>query len=480
MPTPLDRPPAWVKDAVFYQIFPDRFAQSVDKPGQFEPWEAPPTHHGYKGGDLRGVIHHLDYLADLGITAIYFNPIFASASNHRYHAWDYYRIDPMLGDDDTFDDLIAECHARNIKVVLDGVFNHTGRGFFQFSDILEAGAHSPYVDWYNIYDFPVRAFTGEVPNYDAWWGMPALPKLNTDNPDVREYLMQVAEHWLTRGIDGWRLDVPQEITTDGFWEEFRTRVRAVNPDAYIVGEVWDDATDWISAGTRFDGTMNYLFAGYALAFAAGDRIPPHLLKDLGFPLRPALDGSGFAHQIESLLKLYPPDATLANLNLLDSHDIPRVLSLCDDDFTALELAVVLQMTFPGAPSVYYGSEIGMTGGKDPDNRKGFVWDETTWNTKVHDLYKSLIAIRHEHAALRSGDYRVVHSEDNLVLIERRDDQSRVLIALNAGTEAVATTVKHVAASGFTTIWGEGGLASDETGLRLAMAPRSVAIWDADA
>ncbi|MDH3307788.1 MAG: glycoside hydrolase family 13 protein, partial [Acidimicrobiia bacterium] len=277
--TPLNKPPAWVADAVFYQIFPDRFSSSKawPKPANLEAWEAPPTFHGYKGGDLVGVIEQLDWLEHLGINAIYFNPIFASGSNHRYHAWDFYRIDPLLGDDEVFDRLIDECHERGIKVVLDGVFNHTGRGFFQFHDILESGAGSPWTDWYSIYDFPVVAYdTEDPPNYHAWWGLPALPKLNTDNPDVREYLMLVAEHWARRGIDGWRLDVPQEITTPGFWEEFRTRVRSINPDLYIVGEIWDDASDWISRGDRFDATMNYLFAGHTLAFTAGSRVPDKL------------------------------------------------------------------------------------------------------------------------------------------------------------------------------------------------------------
>jgi glycosidase len=473
----LEKPPAWVTDAVFYQIFPDRFASSDqwEQPPNLEPWDAPPTHHGYKGGNLLGVIEHLDYLVDLGINALYFNPIFASGSNHRYHAWDYYRIDPLLGDDEVFDQLITACHDRGIRVVLDGVFNHTGRGFFQFSDVVESGQQSPYVDWYHFHSFPVDAF-GRTPNYDAWWGMPALPKLNTGTPHVREYLMQVAEYWVTRGIDGWRLDVPQEITTPGFWEEFRERVRAINPEAYIVAEIWEDASNWISSGDQFDGTMNYLFTGYTLAFVAGDSIPRHLTTDLNYPLHPALDGQSFSDAMNNLIGLYPWSATLANLNLLDSHDVPRVLTLCADDPIAVELAVAIQMTFPGAPSIYYGSEVGLTGGRDPENRSGFDWDEDTWNRTTLETHRSLIRLRHDHQALRTGSYRTLPVGPELYVVERADETERILVAVNASYAAHSATVQEAIGTTFTTLYGDGGISSDGTTTRLAVAPRTAVIW----
>ncbi|MEE9582923.1 MAG: alpha-amylase family glycosyl hydrolase, partial [Acidimicrobiia bacterium] len=214
--------PSWVADAIFYQIFPDRFAAStqVPKPANLEAWDAPPTRHGYKGGDLYGVIEHLDWLTDLGVSAIYFNPIFQSASNHRYHTHDYFLIDPLLGGDQAFEDLMSACRDRNMKVVLDGVFNHASRGFFRFNDILENGSGSPWLDWFTVKQIPLNAYHEiRPPNYSAWWDDPALPQFNTENPAVREYLMEVAEHWIRRGIDGWRLDVPEEIVTEGFWEE---------------------------------------------------------------------------------------------------------------------------------------------------------------------------------------------------------------------------------------------------------------------
>src|SRR5262245_23482202 len=191
--------PDWVKHAVFYQIFPDRFAKSdkLEKPSNLEPWDSDPTVYGYKGGDLLGVLEHLDHIQALGATAIYFCPIFQSASNHRYHTHDYYQVDPLLGGNDVFLKLLEECHRRDLKVVLDGVFNHASRGFFQFNDILENGSYSAWLDWFIVHDWPLSAYDGDKPaNYSAWWNMRALPKFNTDNPQVREYIMRIAEHWL--------------------------------------------------------------------------------------------------------------------------------------------------------------------------------------------------------------------------------------------------------------------------------------------
>src|SRR5918997_1515924 len=241
--------PHWVKQAVFYQIFPDRFAKSdsVEKPhNNLELWDSDPTPFGYKGGDLVGVRERLDYLQDLGVTALYFNPIFQSASNHRYHTHDYYKVDPLLGGAEAFDALLAECQRRGVRIVLDGGFNHASRGFFQFNDVLENGAASPWLDGFTFHGHPANSYDhGRRPGYEAWAGLHALPKLNTDNPQVREYLMRVGEYWLRKGIDGWRLDVPSEIRSDGFWQEFCQRVKVINPEAYIVGEVWGDSRQWL-------------------------------------------------------------------------------------------------------------------------------------------------------------------------------------------------------------------------------------------
>jgi cyclomaltodextrinase len=222
--------PEWVRDAIFYQIFPDRFARSerVPKPSNLEPWDSPPTTHGFKGGDLLGVAERLDYLQDLGVTAIYLNPVFQSTANHRYHTHDYYRVDPILGGNSALRTLLDEAHRRNMRVILDGVFNHASRGFFQFNHIVENGAMSPYVDWFIVKQFPLRPYHAPwgQHGYEAWWNLPALPKLDVSTPAVREFLWNVASHWIEFGVDGWRLDVPAEIDDDEFWREFRVRVKA--------------------------------------------------------------------------------------------------------------------------------------------------------------------------------------------------------------------------------------------------------------
>ena len=292
--------PEWVRDAIFYQIFPDRFARSlsVPKPAHLEEWDSPPTVHGYKGGDLLGVVEKLDYLQDLGINAIYFTPIFQSASNHRYHTHDYEKVDPMLGGNAALRRLIDEAHARDIRVVLDGVFNHASRGFFRFHDILENGENSAYLDWFTVHSFPLCAYEPEKsPGYASWWGLPALPKFNTDTPAVREYLWNIGRQWIDFGVDGWRLDVPNEIDDDDFWREFRRRVKTANPEAYIVGEVWIESRRWLQ-GDMWDAVMNYLFTRACVGFFIGEGVDrPELDKTVlsatqtldadGFPARPS-------------------------------------------------------------------------------------------------------------------------------------------------------------------------------------------------
>lgn len=473
------KPPSWVADAVFYQIFPDRFAKSdqVPKPSHLEAWDSPPTVHGYKGGDLIGIAEHLDYLEDLGITAIYLNPIFWSASNHRYHTYDYYRVDPILGGNAAFDTLLSACHDRGIRVVLDGVFNHASRGFFPFHDVAENGQESPWKEWFYVEGWPVRPYDEDLPaNYVGWWGMRGLPKLNTENAEVREYLMRVGEHWVNRGADGWRLDVPEEITTDGFWEEFRSRVKEVNPDAYIVGEIWGDASEWISEGDRFDGTMNYLFAGFTLAFTAGSRIPHRIAVGQNYPLTPPLNGDAYRRQIDDLIAAYPPEAAAANLTLLGSHDTSRILSVAGGDLQSVRLSTLLQFTFPGAPSIYYGDEVAMTGEGDPGSRGAFPWGrESTWNTQLRSELQSLISLRKAHTALRRGTYGSLASTDGMTVFSRVDETERVVVAVNAGTDAASVTFKDLTGA-YKTLWGKGGVRFDGDTVRLALPPRSGAIW----
>jgi neopullulanase len=432
--------PDWVKDAVFYQIFPDRFATSgrASLPTNLEPWESKPARRGFKGGDFGGMMARLDYLVDLGINAIYLNPIFQSAANHRYHTHDYYRVDPVLGDNQAFSQFLDAAHDRGIRVMLDGVFNHAGRGFFQFNHIMENGRQSPYIDWFIVNGFPLNAFdTHRAPNYAAWWDNAELPKLNTDNPQVRAFVMDVAETWLRFGIDGWRLDVPLEITTPGFWEEFRRRVKILNPEAYIVAEIWDDAQDWLT-GDHFDATMNYGFNRACYGFFGGPCLDTSE-RPGGFEIA-ALDGTGFAGEIDHLLHLHDWEVTLAQYNLLSSHDEPRFLTMVLGDTRRLRLATLFQMTFPGVPSVYYGDEIGMEGGPDPDCRRAFPWDERQWGCALWQDFRRFIALRKAHRSLRRGTYTELLVCGGAYVFARQDADETVVVALNVADEAVDLTL----------------------------------------
>lgn len=471
--------PDWVKHAVFYQIFPDRFARSKQPHKQllhdarWEDWDATPTLQGYKGGDLWGIIEQLDYIQGLGINAIYFTPIFQSASNHRYHTHDYYQVDPLLGGNEAFKELLDAAHERNIKVVLDGVFNHASRGIFFFHDILENGARSPWVDWFKITDWPLAPYTGELPaNYEGWADNRALPVFNHDNPEVREYIMEIGEYWIKFGIDGWRLDVPFEVKTPGFWQEFRDRVKAINPEAYIVGEVWGDSREWLD-GTQFDGVMNYLFAGLTIAFTAGDRVVLEQVQTRDYQPYPPLFATEYAVKIQELLELYPWEIQLTQLNLLASHDTARLITIADGDQPSVELATLLLLTFPGAPSIYYGDEVGLPGAIDPDSRRGFP-TEANWNQEILHIHRQLIALRHKYPALRAGDYKTLFAQGALYIFTRTLETDELIIAVNAGT---GKTTANIDTAGLLTkshqlLYGTAEFEWHGTQLSLTLPPRT--------
>jgi glycosidase len=429
--------PDWVKHAVFYQIFPDRFAVAELTPPlslvprRLEAWQAAPTLQGYKGGNLWGIIQKLDYLQELGITAIYFTPIFQSASNHRYHTHDYYQVDPLLGGNEAFFRLLHAAHARGIKVVLDGVFNHVGRGFFFFNDIVENGPHSPWLDWFKIKGWPIAPYDGNRPaNYEGWFDNRMLPELNHNNPAVREYIMRVAEHWIRCGVDGWRLDVPFCIEIEGFWQEFRQRIKAINPNAYIVGEVWTDTRKWLD-GTQFDGVLNYIFAGATIAFVAGDQVDPVHVEDRDYEPYPGIDALTYAEKIQLLLHAHSWEIELTQLNLLASHDTARLLTMTNGDVDAVKLATLLLLTFPGAPSIYYGDEVGLPGGLDPDSRRGFP-PEADWNQDILLCHKTLIALRRARMSLRVGEYRFLGEDYQTYVFARIFEGDVLIVAVNAG------------------------------------------------
>jgi len=425
--------PEWVKHAVFYQIFPERFANGEPSrsPENAEPWGSPPTVHNFMGGDIKGIVDHLDYLQNLGITAIYFNPIFQATSNHKYNTFDYFTIDPHFGDLQRFRQLVEECHARNIKVVLDGVFNHCGRGFFAFHDVLENGPYSPYAKWFHISNFPLYPYDESRPsNYRAWWDIRSLPQFNIWHPPVRKYLLSVARYWIEQGIDGWRLDVPNEIADHEFWREFRRIVKELNPEAYIVGEIWQDGRPWLD-GTQFDAVMNYLLRDLCVEFFA----------------KTTIRADTFGQRIDTLLRHYDPDVTAVQLNLIGSHDTPRFLTLAGGDVGRLKLAWLFLQTYPGAPCLYYGDEIGLRGDGDPHCRGCFPWDETQWHQELLGFVRQTIAMRHAHPVLRIGDYRTLHADGgtNLYAFARTDSRTAAIVLLNNNSYPV--TLASISTSG---------------------------------
>jgi cyclomaltodextrinase len=407
--------PYWVQDAIFYQIFPDRFANgdTHNDPPNVQPWGSPPTLWGFQGGDLRGILQHLDYLLGLGVNALYLTPIFAATSSHRYNTSDYYQIDPKLGTMEDFTDLIDATHRNGVRVILDGVFNHCGRGFFAFADVLENGENSPYKDWFHINGFPVDAYgPGDPVNYFGWWNNKSLPKFNTNTPAVRKYLLDVGRYWIEQGADGWRLDVPNEINDDSFWEEFRHVVKSANRDAYLVGEIWDVNPRWAN-DTHFDGLMNYP------------------IRDALIPLLQGRENLGqFNDRLERFFKAYKRENIHAMYFMLSSHDTERIKTLMGNDVAKVKLACQFQMAFPGAPAIYYGDEVGLEGERDPDSRRAFPWKETNWNREIHQWIRRLISLRNRMPILRHGDYQKLAAEDDLYAFARIMGEESFVMVMN--------------------------------------------------
>lgn len=415
-------PPEWVKNAVFYQIFPERFANgdsSID-PDNVLPWgSADPTPTNFFGGDLQGVIDHLDHIARLGINAVYFTPVFEATTNHKYDTRDYLKVDPHFGTNEKLKELVDLCHGRGIRVLLDAVFNHSGRTFPPFIDALAKGQQSKYADWFHVRQWPLEVIDG-IPTYETFAFEPMMPKLNTEHPEVKSYLFEVARYWLEEiGIDGWRLDVANEVDHQ-FWREFRLTVKAVNPEAYILGEIWHDSMAWLQ-GDQFDAVMNYPFTNAVLDFFGHQTI----------------EADAFAAAIGTQLAAYPQQVTETGFNLLDSHDTPRLLTICDDNIEAMKLAALFQLTYPGTPCIYYGDEVGLNGSGDPGCRKCMVWEPEEQNQDLLHFYTQAIHLRHEYPALRSAYIRFLHigSEDGTLAYERQEGNERLLIVMNARNEA---------------------------------------------
>jgi cyclomaltodextrinase len=387
--------PDWVNRAVLYQIFPDRFADgdpTNDPPG-VQPATAKPTFSNRFGGDTAGVLQHVDYLKDLGIRGIYFNPVFESRSNHRYDATSYLKIDPQFGTNREFDEMTETLQRNGIRTVMDFAFNHTATDFFAFTDILKNQAASSYLPWYFIKSFPVEP--RENPPYEAYGGFASMPKVNTVNPDTEKYLLGVADYWIKHAaLSGVRLDDATEVDSK-FWRDLRSHVKGEKPDVWIVGEEWGDASPWLH-GDQWDSTMGYQFRTACLDFFADGKTKP----------------SEFLGQLSTIYGSYPPQVARTLMNLIGSHDTARFLTLCHGDKNLLKLAATVQLTWPGTPCIYYGDEIGMSGGPDPDDRRMMDWPSATRSNDVLNYYKTVISARNHCPALQSGDPEILTEDDS--------------------------------------------------------------------
>ncbi|WP_219839182.1 alpha-glycosidase [Paenibacillus sp. R14(2021)] len=419
--------PEWAKSAVFYQIMPDRFANGDPglSPDGVLDWGAAPTNESCFGGDLAGILDKLDHLTDLGVTAIYMTPIFVSPSNHKYDTVDYMRIDEHFGDNAALKQLVHACHERGIRVVLDAVFNHTSEQFAPFQDVLKHGEHSEYADWFHVRSFPAEVRDG-MATYDTFGFFGQMPKLNTANSKVKKYLLDVARYWIREtNIDGWRLDVANEVDHH-FWRAFRQAVKEEKADAYIIGEVWSDSRTWL-LGDQFDSVMNYPFADKVLGFFTGDNL---------------IDGRTFSEGMNNLLMRYPQGTNEVIFNLLSSHDTPRVLTRAGGNKMKLKLAAVFLMTYIGTPCIFYGDEIGMKGGDDPECRGCMIWDEAGQDRELYDFYKLLIALRKSHPALLSGRFRFLKADegDTRIVYERLGEGEHFTVWMNPSAER--TVLSH--------------------------------------
>ena len=408
--------PDWVTDAVFYQIFPDRFRR-----GSGEGWSANPQGPSDRspcGGDLEGIRQSIPHLQCLGVNALYLTPIFHAASYHKYDTINYYRVDPSLGDEAALRRLVSELHARGIRIILDGVFNHCGDRHPFFLDALDKGPASEYWSWFSVDGDRIRR--GAQANYACWAGIGQLPEWNLRHPDVQEYLLNVVRFWLREyAIDGWRLDTTEYLPPDFVRQIYRAS-REISSDAYILGEVMGLGTPWFRHDA-VDGVMHYRLLEFLSLFVAEER----------------WDARTFATNVMKTWNSYPVDGSLGSYTLLSSHDSPRFLTRCGADPRKFSLALALQMTFPGAPAIYYGDEIGLEGHDDPDNRRCFPWNESDWNQEILTAARSLIALRKGSPTLRRGTLRFLRAEGRTIAYERTLGEDCWLISLNASHDSDA-------------------------------------------
>ncbi len=435
------RPPEWAKDAVIYNIFPDSFATGKTYISG-KPTEAAfegNVVRGKLGGCLKGITENVDYLKNLGVNAIYINPIFAAGEYHKYDLLDYFHIDPCFGTNDDFKELVDTFHANGIRVIIDGVFNHCGWHFPAFEDVVQKGEASDKKDWFYGLQFPVirPEDPEEYPNYECFGYERMMPKLDTANPEVADFICKVGRYWVEEfHTDGWRLDVASEIN-DALWRRFYREVKEVNPEAILIGEVWETANHWLD-GTIFDSTMNYDFRKHCKRFFGEESI----------------SSAAFDSRVTNMRMRYREQTVFAQLNLLDSHDVSRFYSLCNEHEWQYRLALIFQMTFPGMPSVFYGDELGITGIEEADYRQAMPWKQACKAKAIEEkelreksfeqnspdslftFMRSLIQLRRKEELLRRGDFRTVYTQEKggLYIYERYSATERIRVMINRNEE----------------------------------------------
>lgn len=413
----VQKPVKWMQNAVFYQIFVDRYAQGnfiKDLSYINLPWGEKPTAKSFAGGDLEGILNHLDDIQDLGVTAIYLTPIFASKSNHKYDTRDYYEIDAHFGDKEVFMKLVNEIHRRNMKIVLDAVFNHCSEDFPFFMDVKQNGKNSPFYHWF--------IFHGK--NYETFAHCSYMPKFNTENPDVQDYLLGIVEYWMKEfHIDGWRLDVSDEVA-HSFWKRFRAHVKHINEECVILGENWHDAHPYL-LGDQYDGIMNYAFTKSCLDFF----------------IHQTLSCSEMAEKLSGILMRNNDIVNQMMLNLLDSHDTVRFITYAKGNEDILVSALALLFFFVGTPCIYYGTEIGLEGEYDPDSRRTMNWEKVAENGKIKKIIQQLSQLKKED--LLKGDNISIQSENEMLIITRESKKMRLKLVINESNERKRMDSKFV-------------------------------------
>nr|WP_297274110.1 glycoside hydrolase family 13 protein [uncultured Agathobaculum sp.] len=501
---PAYQPPRWFGRGITYNIFPDRFCRDkmpVQPEGEgiaprvlHENWDDIPVYrpnengeilnNDFFGGTLRGVISKLDYLESLHVTTIYFNPMFQAYSNHRYDTGDYKRIDPLLGNEEDFRTLCTEAAARGMRVVLDGVFNHTGydsRYFNARGRYNSLGAHqskdSPYYRWYDFQEWPDK--------YGSWWGIYTLPQVREMDESYLDYIIDnedsVVRRWLRLGASGWRLDVADELP-DAFIRRLNAAAKREKPDALVIGEVWEDASNKIAyserrkyfQGGELDSVMNYPLRDAILAFLGGGT------------------AEHFAETMECIRENYPRDVFYNLMNVIGTHDTARALTLLgvseeewrmDRDGRAqyelpperlatalrkLRLAAVIQFTMPGSPTIYYGDEAGRQGFEDPFNRRTYPWGQE--DRELLAFYRRLCTLRADSQTLADGELRFVRCHGALLQYERVSDTSRLMVVVNRGHHHIRTCVQAVYAADVMS--GEGFEDADSHGVHISVPPET--------